>query len=1082
MNDRRGNGVQAVTSRAQQGLWFLERLSAQTPAHTVCRAYQVHGPLDEDALCAAWRTLVDRHEALRTRVVERDGVPWQAIDAGSDAPALVDLTTVAEAERAAAAQRLRTGLAESVVDHADGPLSRFTLVRLGPEEHEVLLVLHRLVADDSSARILVTELGECYSAAVQGREPALPFLPLQYRDFARWQREQATGPTYGRLAQWWRTALTPPPPTLSLPADRPPAADSGYAGGAVSFDWGEETAGHLREVCAAEGSVPAVVLAAAFHALLFRHTGEQRVTVGHPVAVRPRPEFAATVGPFQNPLVVCVDFADAPTFRHLLARVAQARRAALDHGELPFADVVAEVDVDRDAQRPPLLDAAFSCPESPEPDLVLTGAIVRRLPVRAGAVPVSLSLEVDTVESAVTGTLAYRADLFEPESARALLGQLRTLLDAALKDPGQPVAALPLETPEQLRAAARAADRIEPVAADWPTVAAAVHSRAEQDPGETAVAWQSEAVSYGELASLASSSARGLRRLGLAAGAPVAVRMPAGPRQVAVLLGVLDACAHLVCIGAGEAGERGRLILGDLRPACLLVEGDPDDDELARWYRTELDGQAIAVDTLLRADAEVDPPVPAGPDASDLAYVAYTSGSTGVPKGIPHTHAGFAQFCQWMATHFAMEPGSRVAQWAAPGYDAALCEIFAALGAGATLCPVPDRVRVDPRRLVRWLADERISHFQTVPSFAREILRALVSRGHGDALPALRHLLLAGEPLPGELAGELRRALSAARLTNLYGPTEIVLATWHEVTGPVHGTVPVGEPIPGRQVLVVDDQDRPCPAGVTGELVVRSPYVTPGYVGAEAPADAFTPLRAHQEFGLPDHGWYRTGDLGRRRLDGLLEFRGRQDFQIKFFGTRLELTDVETALAAADSIAECAVVPVRDHSGLVVRLMAYVVVREPADGAGANDLTAAWRSRLRQRFGSLMPPVSFRTLPTLPRNVGGKVDRRRLPAPTSLRAPGDRQPSTSTERILAGVWAEVLGTDEVTPEDSLFTLGGHSLLIPPLLHEVRERTGVSVSARRFLADPTLAGLAALVDAETRPDDGTRTRGEVSGSA
>ncbi|MFC0031655.1 AMP-binding protein [Micromonospora chaiyaphumensis] len=1082
MNDRRGSGVRAVTSAAQQGLWFLERLAAQTPAHTVCRAYRVDGPLDEDALCAAWRTLVDRHEALRTRIVERDGVPWQAIDAGSDAPALVDLTTVAEPERTAAARRLRTGLAGAVVDHADGPLCRLALVRLGPEEHELLLVLHRLVADDSSARILVTELGECYSAAVQGREPALPFLPLQYRDFARWQREQATGPTYRRLAQWWRGALTPPPPALSLPADRPPAADSGYAGAAVDFDWGEETAGRLREVCAAEGTVPAVVLSAAFHALLFRHTGEQRVAVGHPVVVRPRPEFAGTVGPFQNPLVVCADFADSPTFRHLLARVAQARRAALDHGELPFADVVAEVEVDRDAQRLPLLDAAFTCPESPEPDPALAGATVRRLPVRAGAVPVGLSLEVDTVEPAVTGTLAYRTELFEADSVRALLGQLRTLLDAALKDPGQPVAVLPLETPEQLRAAARAADRVEPVATGWSTVAAAVHGRAEQHPGDTAVAGQSEGVSYGELATLASSTARGLQRLGLAAGAPVAVRMPTGPRQVAVLLGVLDAGAHLVCIGAGEAGERGRLILGDLRPAYLLVEGDPEDDELARWYRTELDGRAVAVGALHRAAGEDAAPVPAGPDGPDLAYVAYTSGSTGRPKGIPHTHAGFAQFCEWMATHFEMGPGSRVAQWAAPGYDAALCEIFAALGSGATLHPVPDRVRVDPRRLVRWLADERITHFQTVPSFAREVLRALVSRNRGDALPALRHLLLAGEPLPGELAGELRRALPAARLTNLYGPTEIVLATWHEVTGPVRGTVPVGVPIPGRQVLVVDDQDRPCPAGVTGELVVRSPYVTPGYVGAETPGDAFTPLRAHEELGLPDRGWYRTGDLGRRRLDGLLEFRGRQDFQIKFFGTRLELTDVETALAAADSVAECAVVPVRDHSGLVVRLMAYVVAREPADGAGGSDLTAAWRARLRQRFGSLMPPVSFRNLPTLPRNVGGKVDRRRLPAPTSLRAPGDRQPTTPTERLLAAVWAEVLGTDEVAPEDSLFALGGHSLLIPPLLHHVRERTGVTVPARRFLADPTLAGLAALVDAATRTDDGARAQREVSGTA
>ncbi|MEV4255818.1 AMP-binding protein, partial [Spirillospora sp. NPDC049652] len=786
---------------------------------------------------------------------------------------------------------------------------------------------------------------------------------------------------------------------------------------------------------------------------------------------RPRPEFAHTAGPFENPLVLCADFAGAPTFRHMLARTALSRRAALDHRDLPFPTLVAALDVDRAAHRTPLYDASFACDEEPEPEPRFAGVAARPLDPPVTAVPSGLELRVRTTGNTVAGTLAFRADLFDAASAERLLDQLRTLLDAALKDPDQPVAALPLETPEQLRAAVRAADRVAEAPAAHPTVAAAVRHHTGRVPDAPAVVWPDGTVSYRELAALAASVTRGLRRLGGAAGGAVAVRTPTGPRQVAALLGVLDAGAHLVWLGTGEAGERGRLILGDLRPPYLLLDAPPDDDALAVWFRDELGGRPVTLDELTAEGAsDEDAAGPVTGSARDLAYVAYTSGSTGRPKGITQSHGGFAQFCEWMAGHFAMAPGSRVAQWAAAGYDAALVEIFAALGSGAALCPVPERVRVDPRRLVRWLAEERITHFQTVPSFAREVLRAMAALAPEERPDALEHLLLAGEPLPGELAGQLREALPGVRLTNLYGPTEVVLATWHEVTGPVRGTVPVGEPIPGRQVIVVDGQDRPCPAGMTGELVIRSPYVSPGYVGADG-ADAFAPLRRQEEFGIAPGSWYRTGDLGRRRWDGLLEFRGRQDFQIKFFGTRLELTDIEAALGGADDIAECAIVPVRDHAGLVVRLVAYVVPRprdetahSSAEGAPKGDPSAGWRARLRRRFGTTVPPVTFRTMTSLPRNVGGKVDRRKLPAPASLRAPGDDRGPTPTETELTRIWAELLGTEQILPESSFFALGGHSLLVPVLLHRVRERTGTAPTPRAFLADPTLAGLAALVDA------------------
>jgi acyl-coenzyme A synthetase/AMP-(fatty) acid ligase len=437
--------------------------------------------------------------------------------------------------------------------------------------------------------------------------------------------------------------------------------------------------------------------------------------------------------------------------------------------------------------------------------------------------------------------------------------------------------------------------------------------------------------------------------------------------------------------------------------------------------------------------------------------VTYTSGSTGTPKGIPHSHATLGQFTTWFARQFHIRPGARLAQWAAPGYDASLCESLVPLVAGATLCPVPDRIRSHPGLVVDWLARQRVTVFQTVPSFARQILGVLTRRGGAHRLPSLSHLLLAGEELAGDLANGLRAALPHVRLVNLYGPTESILATWHEVTDVVSGTVPLGSPIPGRQVLVLDDDGRPCPTGVTGEIVLRGPYVTSGYVGA-ADAAAFEPLPARPEFDIPAGPCFRTGDLGRLRWDGTLEFRGRKDFQVKFNGIRVELGDIEAALVEQVSVAECAVVAMPRGDGLAARLVAYVV---PSRGPRGQALggTDEWQAALRARFGRSMPPVSLRTVIGLPRGEGGKVDRSRLPSPWAA-ARAARRPRTPVARRVAAIWAEVVGS--AWPDD-FFAAGGHSLLALVLLARIREWFGVSLPLPDFVADPTLTATCALVE-------------------
>jgi amino acid adenylation domain-containing protein len=485
-----------------------------------------------------------------------------------------------------------------------------------------------------------------------------------------------------------------------------------------------------------------------------------------------------------------------------------------------------------------------------------------------------------------------------------------------------------------------------------------VRHRAQEAPQATAVSWAAGSVTARELDRRAARIAAALPGL---AGRPVAVRVPAGPDRYAALLGVLRAGAHLVWAGTTAAGERGREILDSVRPAAVLTAGTGDD--LAAWY-AELTGAPLLDVTDL---PDAGPAATPGPDVppDGWAYIAHTSGSTGRPKGVPQTHAALAQFSLWFATEFGLGPGVRVAQWVAPEHDPALCETFATLVSGAELCPVPEAIRAHPGRLLDWLAAERIDVLQTVPSFARELLRESL----GEARPALalRQLLLMGEAIPGDLVRGLHAAAPGTELINLYGPTETVAATWHRIARDDRDTVPIGRPIPGRDVLVLDDLDRDCPPGLAGEMVVRSPYVTPGYLGDE---------RAHPAFrAVPGRGpgpWYRTGDLGLRRPDGLLEFRGRRDQQVKIQGHRLELAEVETVLRGHASVAECAVLAVRGADGIVTGLTAYVVPR-------AEPSPSLWRARVRQRFGDVLLPMTFRVIrDALPRNETGKVDSRRL--------------------------------------------------------------------------------------------------------
>jgi amino acid adenylation domain-containing protein len=1032
-------GGLAVASRAQESFWFLDRLTPGSPAGNVFRAYRVIGRLDVGALRAAWRELLRRHEVLRSVVVEHGGRVRMRVDGPSDESwTETGLPETAAPDWCAEWTATPLGL-------GTGPPARLAVLVHGGSRYRLVLLAHRTVADDRSLSIIVDELSACYAAVVAGRDAAtaLPPARAQYADYALRQRNRVTTPGFRRHLDWWLATCTPPPNAPGLPTDRERPAGPSWHGCTVRFDWDGRLAAALAAVAGARGTTVDTVLLAGFQALLCRYSGVDRVAIGVPVESRSG-GFDRLVGPCSGPVPVCVDLSGEPTFRDLLDRTAETVAAAGAHAEVPVGTLARALGLDYDPRRIPLCDAMFVPPSG---DLVpeFAGTLARRLHVDNGVASTDVMLTVDRVSPSVTGSLTCRAGLLDHWSAQAILDQLRTFLTAAAADPDRLVADLPFaDTDAVARASDRVADADPPACGVHELVREQMHRR----PDRVAVAWRGEAVTYRELTDRADRVAAELLAADVR-GRPVAVRMGPGPELAAALLGALDAGAHVVCLGAADTGERARAILGELRPARMLVHRQLTDDTLVQWYQDELSGRVLDVAAVAEpvnsARHVVEPGAP--------AYVAYTSGSTGTPKGIAQSHATLAQFVTWFGTRFGLGPGARLAQWAAPGYDAALCEVFAALTTGATLCPVPPDVRANPDKLTDWLVAERITVFQTVPSFARELLRVIAASRLAQRPHSLNHLLLAGEALPGELANELRAALPWVRLVNLYGPTEVILATSQPVLGDVSGTAPIGRPIPGRQVLVLDERDRPCPAGVTGQIAIRSPYLVSGYVGRRD-TDAFRPPR-----GLPAGNWYRTGDLGRLRWDGRLEFRGRVDLQVKLLGTRMELSDIEATLAAHESVGECAVLPVPGPDGLVGGLVAHVV------RAGSTGSAKVWRARLRQRFGTTMLPVTFVVHDEpLPRNVGGKIDRHSLRTPDarSGQEPGMRH--TAVTRGVAAIWTELTGTVSIVPADTFLGVGGDSLLVPRMLALVRDRFGLDVPLWEYFANPSLADLAAAIGA------------------
>jgi amino acid adenylation domain-containing protein len=1027
-------------SFAQQRLWFLERLNPGTPTYSIGFALRLTGPLDALALARSLDEIVRRHTSLRTAFPVRDGQPLQEVVAVGFALPCVDLRQVPAAQRATEARRLAQSAARRPLDLERPPLLRGDLLRLAPDEHLLLLVLHHIAADGWSLDVLGRELAALYPAFAAGRASPLPELPVQYAEYAAWQRQWLDGAALARRIEAWRRLLAGVPPLLPLPTDHPRPTVPSQRGGTEPLHLPAEEAAALRALGRAHGATLFMTLLAAFGALLARLTGEEDLVIGSPVANRERPETAGMIGCFVNLLPLRLELAGDPTVDELLHRVRRAALAAYVHRDLPFEALVEALAAERAAQRTPLVQVVLALAAEPLA-LPLPGLIVEPSELDRGTAKFDLTLTLLDTGGGLRGSLEYDADLFARATARRLASQFQLLVSGLAVSSAARLSELPL-----LSAAERAQVLVEwnQTAAPLPhgtRVHELVAAQAAHRPAALALAAGAVRVSYDELERRAAGLAGSLRAVGVGPERLVAVLADGGPERVIAQLAVLKAGGAYLPLDPAHPPERLAALLADARPLVLLAE---------RGLAGGLPEHAAA--TVL-FDLAAAPPAPAAtapaPGLADesLAYVIYTSGSTGAPKGVAVPHRGLLNLVCWHLEAYGPTPADRASQLAAPSFDASVWEVWPYLCAGASLHWPEEERRASPAALADWLAEEGITlAFLPTPLAEAVLLEA------GRERLALRALLTGGDRLTRRPDGAL-----PCPLFNHYGPTEsTVVTTWAAVAAAGDGEPPpIGRPIANHRVYVLDRWGSPVPAGVPGELAIAGGGLARGYLHRpDLTAERFIP----DPFATaPGARLYRTGDLVRHRADGSLEFLGRSDEQLKVRGVRIEPGEIEAAIAACPGVRQVAVAARADAAG-TLRLVAYVVPERPG-AAHATEL----RRLLRRRLPEAMLPAVFLELPELPLTRHGKVDRRALPEPPAAGREGAAAPRTPVEELLAALWAEVLGIEGAGPDDDFFALGGHSLLGAQLLARVRAVFSTDVPLRVLFEAPTLGAMAERID-------------------
>ncbi len=1054
-----------VLSSAQQRLWFLDQLTPGSSAYNLFSSQHIRTPLDAVIMQRCLTELVRRHELLRTNFRLEQGQPVQVITPPTPWQLRVlDLQPLAAEERE---QKIAQAVAEETsrpFDLSADPLFRTLLIQSAPADYVFVTVMHHIISDAMSISLINREVAALYRSYSLAQPSPLPELAVQYADYAAWQQSLLQSSTLKAQLAYWKNRLGDDLPALELPMDiqRQPAAN--LPGGWQSWVLSPELSTQLAMLSQSGQVTLFMVMLAAFKLLLHRLSGQEDIVVGTPISGRNHPALEPLVGLFLNTIVLRTDLSGDPTFTDLLRRVQDTTLGAYDNQDLPFERLVEELQPDRSLHHNPLFDLLVNFFSQPDANLEVdaVGYDLRDSSSQDPKLP--MTFYIDQYRDRIGLRVLYQQTLFSAARVRCLLEQYEFLLQQITADPFQPISAYSLVTPSASSLLPDPTQLLEEP--HHAPIMQLLLRWAQESPDLPALVQDSERWSYGMLGERATVLAKTLLALGCQHGDVVAVTGPRSPGLIAAMVAVLLSGGVLLTLDPVLPPKRRQVMLREANARWIVECGAAPLGAPRPAVEAEHSGLP-----LLWVDANSGRPAAPMPDTdlaavtlpavspNDPAYVFFTSGTTNVPKGVLGIHKGLSHFLNWQRTTFAIGPGDRSAQFTGLSFDVVLRDIFLPLTSGAALYLPSDAYLVGSGRAIRWLHDNAITVLHTVPGIVQSWL---AEPPPGVQLTSLRWAFFAGEPLSDALVHAWRRAFSAGGgVVNLYGPTETTLAKfYYQVPEAMSsGVQPVGAPLPQTQALVLRQGNRLCGIGEPGEIVIRTPFRTLGYINAgdeQRRHFVANPFRTDSQDLV-----YYTGDRGRYRLDGTLDILGRLDDQIKINGVRIELGEITAALLAHPAVKSAAVIARKDDQQY--DLAAYLV----KDRAAQLSVEAV-REHLADRFPAAMVPRSYVFLDKLPLNPNGKVDRRALPPPPAPAAAGAIQsgvPHDLTEARLIEIWQRLLKVEKVGTHDDFFALGGYSMLAVRMFAQIQETFGVLLPLTSLFKKATIEHLASLIHAQ-----------------
>ena len=1066
---RRPDAGPARLSFAQERLWFLDQINPDDVLGNLSRGVRLKGALDTEALKLASQAVVARHEILRTTFAKNehhagtDGQPRQLVaEAIAIDLATIDLSLTPQAEREDKARTVARAAARKPFDLALGPLLRLGLVKLDESDHILLLHTHRIVADELSLDIFFRELWACYRALLTHEDPRLEAMPVQFADYANWQREWLQGEVLKQQLDYWQATLAGAPPVMELPTDRPRPSVQTSHGSSCSLLVEQELTERLRATSAGGEATLFDAMLAAFQIVLSRYTRQTDIVIGTTPANRDAKESRALIGPLNSALVLRTDLANNPSFRELVARTSDTTGRARAHRAMPFARLLEELPIERSLSHAPVFQILFDY-NSESDDTAGSDASaplhLEPFDFESGISPYDLTLNLVETANQIRCRLEYNTDLFERATIVRLLGHYEQVLVGVAADPQQSIDELEILTAnerDQILHEWNDTERLVPAQ----SVVQMFEAQVERTPGSVAAFFNGEELSYRELNDHANQLARYLQTRGIGPDARVGICLERGLGMAVSVLATLKAGGAYVPLDPGYPQERLRFMLEDSHCSVLLTSEDiaqslPETNTLV--VHLDRAAETIASEGKANLGSRSAP--------ENLAYVIYTSGSTGWPKGVAMTHRALTNVISWQLEN-STGPATTL-QFASLSFDVSFQELFTTWCSGGTLLLVADELRRDAPALLRYLVDQKVARIFLPFVYLQHLAEAADLCG---VVPeALREIITAGEQLEiTPQIAQLCNRLPACRLYNHYGPSETHVVTSCALDGAPEQwptLPPIGRPIANTQVYLVDRNLKLLPIGVPGELCIGGDNVSRGYLNRpEVTSEKFVPDPFGQSAGAR---LYRTGDLARTLRDGNIEFLGRLDHQVKIRGFRIEPGEIEALLRTHPAVRDAVVRPKESNDGLV----AFVVV-DHGQLHSQETIGGELRKHLASKLPDYMAPSIFVELEALPLTPSGKVNRRALSVPDAYRPESGQEhvaPRNDVEATLVKLWQKVLGLKSIGVKDNFFELGGHSLLASRLFAQIQNTFGRNLPLATLFQSPTVEQLAVVLREHELPD-------------